>query len=54
MLTIANIHQSESGWTVISFAPYMDNDILVIPEKTFVLTELLDGIELTVGMKVRA
>ena len=54
MQTIANIHQSESGWTVISFAPMMDGDVLVLPEKHFVLTELLDGIELTVGMQVRS
>ena len=53
MLTVANIHQSESGWTVISFAPHMDGDILVLPEKHFVLTELLDGIDLKVGMQVR-
>ena len=53
MLTIANIHQSESGWTVISFAPHMDGEILVLPEKHFVRTELLEGIELTIGMQVR-
>ncbi len=53
MLTIAKIHQSESGWTVISFAPSMDGDVLVLPEKHFVQTELLDGIELFVGMQVR-
>jgi hypothetical protein len=53
MLTIADIHQSESGWTVISMAPYMDGDILVLPEKHFVKTELLDGINLAIGMQVR-
>ena len=55
MLTIAKIHQSESGWTVIYFAPVMDGKVLVLPEKQFVQTELLKSakIKLTVGMQVR-
>ena len=55
MLRIASVYQSESGWTVISFAPVMENEVLVLPAKEFCRTADLDaeGIEPVVGMSVR-
>jgi hypothetical protein len=53
MLVIAGIHQSESGWTVLSFRPSLVGDVLHIPEKVFVRTELLVGIDVKVGMSVQ-
>ena len=57
MNVISHIHQSESGWTVLSMVPTRDEEGMIVnPPAQFIRTEALEasGLEIKPGDKIRS